>query len=50
MKTPVEQEDTEETEIIFLRSLCVLLFKFRVRAIGGAGPGPWSDPATKMVP
>jgi hypothetical protein len=23
---------------------------FRVRAIGGAGPGPWSDPATKMVP
>jgi hypothetical protein len=23
---------------------------FRVRAIGGNGPGPWSDPATKMVP
>ncbi|MDB6057013.1 MAG: hypothetical protein JWO95_857 [Verrucomicrobiales bacterium] len=40
--------------MIFLRSLCELLFKFlewfRVRAIGGAGPGPWSDPATKMVP
>lgn len=23
---------------------------FRVRAIGAAGPGPWSDPATKMAP
>jgi hypothetical protein len=22
----------------------------RVRAIGAAGPGPWSDPATKIVP
>ena len=23
---------------------------FRVRAIGTAGPGPWSDPAIKTVP
>jgi len=23
---------------------------FRVRAVGVAGPGPWSDPATKIVP
>jgi hypothetical protein len=23
---------------------------FRVRAVGAAGPGPWSDPATKTVP
>lgn len=23
---------------------------FRVRAIGAAGPGPWSDPATKIAP
>ena len=23
---------------------------FRVRAIGSAGPGPWSDPATKVAP
>ena len=23
---------------------------FRVRAIGAAGPGPWSDPATKVAP
>lgn len=23
---------------------------FRVRAIGSKGPGPWSDPATKIVP
>jgi hypothetical protein len=23
---------------------------FRVRAVGAAGPGPWSDPATKIAP
>ena len=23
---------------------------FRVRAIGATGPGPWSDPATKIAP
>ena len=23
---------------------------FRARAIGTAGPGPWSDPATKVAP
>jgi hypothetical protein len=23
---------------------------FRVRAVGAAGPGPWSDPAVKVVP
>lgn len=23
---------------------------FRVRGLGAAGPGPWSDPATKVVP
>ena len=27
-----------------------LKYYFRVRALGAAGPGPWSDPATKIVP